>query len=126
MQAQAHQTQAQPQSPSYNSPTLIEAHILDHESRLQSLVAGHDQIVDHLKQLAQFRQQQKAESDCTNASHKTEIASLRSYIWLCLVGMLVTSSLALVGSVLQNQQINQLQEKLNVRPHQGSIQAQKN
>lgn len=122
-----YQTQAppQPQSPSYSPPTL-EQLILDHESRLQAIVTGHDQIVDHLKQLSGLRQQQKAESDHSNADRKNEIALMRSHIWLCLVGMLVTSSLALFGSVLQNQQINQLQERLNVRPHQGSVQAQKN
>ena len=126
MQAQAHQAPPQPQSPSYNSPTLIEAHILDHESRLQAVTTGHDQIIDHLKQLIQLRQQQKAESDLTNAALKSDIANLRSYVWLCVAGMVGTALLAATSSIFQTQQINQLQEKLNVRPHQGSIQTHKN
>lgn len=122
-----HQTQAppQPQSSPYNPSTLIEAHILDHESRLQSLAAGHDQIVDHLKQLSGLRQQQKAETDQTNADHKSEIVSMRSYIWLCLIGMVGTALLAATSSIFQTQQINQLQEKLNARHHQSAIQARK-
>lgn len=122
-----HQTQAppQPQSSPYNPSTLIESHILDHESRLQSLAAGHDQIVDHLKQLSGLRQQQKAETDQTNADHKSEIVSMRSYIWLCLIGMVGTALLAATSSIFQTQQINQLQEKLNVRHHQSAIQARK-
>ena len=125
MQAQAHQTQAQPQSSPYNPSTLIEAHILDHESRLQSLAAGHDQIVDHLKQLGELRQQQKAESDRSKAAFKSDIASMKSYIWLCIVGMVGTALLAATSSIFQTQQINQLQEKLNVRHHQSAIQARK-
>lgn len=121
-----YQTQARPQtpSPSYNLPS-IEAQIIDHESRLQTVAAGHDQIIDHLKQLSQLRQQQKVETDRSTAALKSEIATLRSYVWLCLVGMLVMSSLALAGSVLQTHQINQLEEKLNVRPNQSTVKTDK-
>ena len=123
-----YQTQAppQPQSPSYNPPS-IESYILDHESRLQAVAVGHDQIVDHLKQLSQLRQQQKAESDRTISALKSDVASMKSYIWLCIAGMVGTALLAATSSIFQGQQINQLQEKLNViRPHQSAIKASKN
>lgn len=120
------QTAPQPQSPSYSSPPSTEAYILDHESRLQAIATGHDQIVDHLKQLSQLRQQQKVESDPTIAALRSDIASMKSYIWLCIAGMVGTAFLAATSSIFQTQQINQLQEKLNVRPHQSAVQTRKN
>jgi hypothetical protein len=113
-----YQTQAPPQPESPYSPPPI-------ESRLHAIAEGHDQIVDHLMQLSQLRQQQKVEGDRTIAALKSEVAAMRSYIWLCTAGMVGTALLAATSSIFQTQQINLLQEQLNVRSHQSAVQTRK-